>query len=281
MKKKLAFILAVLILVMSFTGCESTEIMSAMRYAYAEKLLDEGDFEKAVSFFELIPDYKDSAERIGEIEYEIMLKNFGDVIDSLGKDTWFFNGGADSILNVLTFNGETASVSQFYYDGNGKHESGTKTYDYVLDKSTITIAMNGAELEIPYKLSGGKITLGNGDYYNIDEVESELQGYWKDRHADYIAAVSMSTESEYNVLIENGKITFESAAKAYKKKGEYYYYGPDSGRYTISETGFENTAPNSFQWGFNVIDGEVVLMHYDRPCVRTNGFPGKKGYSFN
>ncbi len=278
MKKILAIVLAVIILATSLTGCESSEVLSVLRYTYAEKLLEEGDYEKAVSFFELIPDYKDSAKRIEDIKYEIMLSRYGDIIALLEKGTWFFNGGDDAVLNVITFSKNNASVSQYYYDGNGKHDNGTKNYSYILDDSIITVSMNGIDFDIPYKVSGNKISLGKGDYYSIDEIDEKLQGYWKDRHSDYILGIS--TESEYNVLIENGKITFESASKAYNKKDKYYYYGPDSGRYSILKNGFENTAPNSFQWGFNVIDGEVVLMHYDRPCRRTNGFPGKKGYSF-
>lgn len=90
----------------------------------------------------------------------------------------------------------------------------------------------------------------------------------------------MITENQYNIYIEDNKITHENAALAYNTSNDYYYYGPYSGEYKLNFGGFETSVKNGDDFFFNIIDGKVSLLYYDHVCTESDGLPGEDGYTF-
>ena len=74
----------------------------------------------------------------------------------------------------------------------------------------------------------------------------------------------------------------EEAAEAMNgAPGEYYYYGPYEGTYTIGDGTFVTDADHGDRYFFNVYEGEVNVFHYGSEMKRGEGLPGQDGYVFN
>ena len=215
---------------------------------------------------------KSIAEKAGENR-----SAYADVFKAISENTWFFNGGGDTILNHITFKENKASLGQVYFDGNGLHDNGTDECAYVISDETITVSAKGGELSIPYHLSGEEIVLGDGEYFNSVQVEEGLHGYWTcTKHGDL-----SGKGNTYYLLVDHGTLKSESAAEAIDgTDGEYYYYGPDEGSYTLGIGRFITQMRHGNSWFFNIIDGKPVILHYDTVCVPADGFPGRDGYYF-
>ena len=194
--------------------------------------------------------------------------------------TWYFNGGDDTILNSISFSADFATISQVCFDGNGKHDNGSYQYTYTVDPENIVVALSdGSSLTIPYKLVGETISVGNGEYYTIDEVDVAIQGCWNYRDSSVI--LGEKCVSDHSILFENGNVISESASLAFgATNGEYYYYGPYEGTYTLNLGGITTSMYKGNEWFFNIIDGEVVILHYGHVCKPSAGLPGEYGYSF-
>ena len=199
---------------------------------------------------------------------------YADVIQLMTNGIWFFNGGSDAALNMLSFTEDAAVITQFVYDGNGQHTNGVSNFSYLMSDTDITVTLaDGSELVIPYTVDGDIFNLGNGDYLTPAEVDADLQGYWGLRKAD--------NSNEFIYYYDNGTVIYKKASKAQGgSDGEYYYYGPYEGTYTIDENGLTATARNSWQFGFNVIDGKAVMVRCGDVCSPVSGFKGQYGYSF-
>lgn len=255
--------------------------LNACIYQQAEALFAAGSYEEAIEIYESLGNYEDCASKITLAKKELMLQQYGDVIDLLSKDAWFYADTAVNAVNVITFTADGASTKDIYYDGNGKHVTAETPCSYLLDDSAIYVTLpDGTELVIPYAVSGESVTLGAEGFFSIADVEAGLQGYWNSRETTYNPITGFST-SEYNIQLENGTITYEYAAEAYGyTDGTYYYYGPHTGTYTISANGFDTDAKNGFQFGFVITDGQLAMLRYDHICTPGSGLPGQDNYSF-
>ena len=258
----------------------SAENVKECDYQVALGLYEAGNLEAALDAFQKISGYNDVDTRIEEIKKELVKQQYGPVFDALKGNTWFFNGGADTILNGISFEEDTASIAQVYFDGNGKHDNGSTDHPYTVDDQNIIVTLtDGSELKIPYVLSDGKVSLGNSDYYSLQEIDAELQGYWNMRNASTI--LGLKTVTDKNIFIDNGKVISESASLANgSTTGEYYYYGPYQGTYTLNFGGFDTDMSHGNEWFFNIIDGKVTLLNHDHICTPTDKLPGENGYSF-
>ena len=48
----------------------------------------------------------------------------------------------------------------------------------------------------------------------------------------------------------------------------------------MNDEGLTVDASNKWQFGFGIIDGEVVVLRGGETCKRVNGFKGEDGYKF-
>jgi len=258
---------------------DSADMVSDCTYQKAEALYAAGSYEEALALYEGIADYKDTTDKITAAKKEIMFAKYGDVIAALAENYWFFNGGSDAAVNVLGFTEDTASITQVYYDGNGKHTNEPAVFSYIVDDANVIMTLaDGSEMTIAYSMDGGSVKLEDG-YFTLDAVIDGLQGYWNSRESDVI--LGMQTSNDYNVYISGNEIQYEYASKAFGgRNGEYYYYGPHAGTFEVTEYGMDADVRNGMMFGFNIIDGQVVLLRYDNICKPGDGFPGANGYSF-
>ena len=265
MKKSRIIVLVLAVAIMFlFTACNSTD------YKNAVTLLEEGNYAEAITAFEALADYKDSHEKLEEAKSGLMREQ---VVELLSNKTWFFNGGSDSTVNNISFTEEAATIGQTYYDGNGRHDKEDVSCAYTVDSENIVVTLaDGSELKISYTIKDDTINLGNNEYFTAKEVEKGLQGYWGIRYKN---------TNEYIFHYKNGTLTFESAAKALLYDyGSYYYYAPKKGTYVMNDEGLTVDASNKWQFGFGIIDGEVVVLRGGETCKRVNGFKGEDGYKF-
>lgn len=249
---------------------DSAEMVLTCKYAEAKELFEAADYEAAKVLFTELADYEDSAQMIQECEKELMYQTYGDVIAALTTGTWYFNGGSDTVLNSISFTDSEAAIAQVYYDGNGKHDNGSNSYEYVIDDANISLTMaDGSTMDIAYSVDGDKVSLGNGEYLSAEEVDAGLQGFWTLSYNSF-------GKKEYNIHLDNGSVTAESAAGA---AGGYYYYGPYEGTYTINFGGLDTEIMHGGEWFWNIIDGAPTMLHYDRVCSPSDHLPGEDGYS--
>ncbi|MDO4476214.1 MAG: peptidoglycan-binding domain-containing protein [Lachnospiraceae bacterium] len=192
------------------------------------------------------------------------------VAEALQTATWLFNGGENHILNGISFTDTTATIAQVYFDGNGKHESESNAFPYVLDDAGIHLTLlDGSEMEIAYEVKNGQLVLNNGEWKRVDEVKAGLQGNWTAKYS------SSGMTVEHHVVIEGNLFRSENA------NSNYYYYGPYEGNYELNFGGFDAEFMHAGKWFYNIIDGEVTLMYYDHLFERTEeGLKGQNGYSF-
>lgn len=221
------------------------------------------------------PDIVSAAENLSSGE-------FGDVVQLLEKGVWFFNGGSDATVNRLEFKKNRAAICQIYTDGNGQHMGDDTQFSYTLDEENITIQLaDGSELVIPYDIDGGALTIGNNEYLTPEQIEADLQGYWGFREKYTNPLLDTTSEHEYIVYINKGAIKYEYAAKAYGgSNGEYYYYGPHEGTYTVDDRGLTVNVTNNYQFAFNIVDGKAVMVRCGVLMSPATGFKGEYGYSF-
>lgn len=273
MKKKLLAILILCITVFSLTACDSSDYKKAM------SLYESGDYEEAAKMFVELGDYEDSAEMAVKAEEQLMYVTYADVFESLKQETWYFNGGSDTVLNYLTFTDKEATLGQVYFDGNGKHDNGSNACSYIVDDVNVIITMvDGTELVIPYEMKDDIVVLSK-EYLTSSDVKENLKGYWKSHVSSYI--IGMYTETEHNIYIGEDELKSESASLAAGgSNGEYYYYGPYTGTYTLDIGSFETDMKHGGEWFFNIIDGEVRVLHYEDVCTPSDRLPGENGYSF-
>lgn len=207
-----------------------------------------------------------------EILYGEYVEPEVDVEAALQEQTWLFNGGENTILNGISFSDNVATVAQVYFDGNGKHDNDSTACAYKVSEGTITLTMvDGTEMEIPYEVKNGQLCLNNGEWMTISEVKAGLQGNWECRYLDDFTKLSF----EYRATIAGDTFSNENA------NSNGYYFGPYEGAYTLNFGGFDADFMHSRDWYYNIIDGEVVLLHYERILSRAEqGLKGQYGYSF-
>lgn len=254
----------------------SAEMVKACMYKNALVLYKASSFADAYSIFAELGDYEQSENYVAKCVHEINLEQYKDVYSALDGNMWYFNGGSDTILNRISFASDNAKIEQVYFDGNGKHDNGYNTFSFRVDDKSIIVTMKGgSELKISYKLLGSKIKLDNEKYFTIEEIDDGLQGYW------HCSSSLLGLKDENYIYINNGKLTSESACEGYNlKKGQYYYYGPYLGNYTLNFGGFDSDIWDANRWFFNIINGKATLLHYDNVCSPATKLPGKNGYKF-
>lgn len=251
---------------------DSEELCLECDYRKAEEAFSSGDYKTAISIYELNPTYSDSEMKIAQATRKLMYEKYDDVIQLMSEGVWFYNvSGAINAVNRLTFSGEAAQITVFISDGNGVDSDINRTAKFTVDESYITFTDSyDGEISIPYRVENGTLIL-DGGYLTPEEVDADLQGYWRVR--DF--------SSEYIYYFEDGKVSYEYAAESYwGSNGEYFYYGPYEGTYTIDENGLNADVSNNWQFAFNVIDGKAVMVRCGHICSSTSGFKGENGYSF-
>lgn len=282
---------------------DSAEMLLESLYQRAIELMKSDDLEQAITMFEQLSQYKDSESRLKEAKSSLMLSKYKNVLALLAESSpWFYNGGSASLLKGISFSGaETtvdtvsydlsgghrrndvsapgpleAAIDTVLFDGNGAHHQSTETCPIEIDDSQITVFLeNGFTLTIPYTTNGGILRLGDGEYFTFQDVDNGLQGYWSVRETS-----ALGLKSEYNVQIQNGKITMEHANEGFNLAKGRYYFDSDTGTYQLSFGGIKASTNSIWAWYFNIIDGKPVLMHFATVLSSADGLPGKSGYSF-
>lgn len=305
-KNTFALIMAALLMLVLLTGCDSSDYKKAQqlydagsyseaasifealgdyedsaakatesKYQHAEKLYTDGNYAEAIAVYEAIADYEDSAEKIASANKEIMYATYADVFEALKDNVWFYEASSVNAVNVISFIEEKASIKQIYYDGNGPHTTTPNECDYIVDADNIIVTLaDESEMKIAYALDGEEITIGDGEYFTPEQIDEGLQGYWGIK----------KDNNEYIYYFNNGNVKFESAAKANPllgyAAGSYFYYGPHEGTYTIDADGMQADARNSWQFGFSIKNGKVVMNRCGDVLSVYSGFKGEDGYSF-
>lgn len=255
-------------------------MVKTCKYEAAKQLYDSASYEEARQAFFDLGDYENSKEYVDNCDHQIMLQKYADVFKALDGNTWYFNGGAENILNSVTFSGETATISQIYFDGNWKHDNGSNDHKFAMDDKNIIIQMEDeSELKIAYSFSDGKVTLDKKEYLTLEQIDKGIQGYWKVRTST--TALGMVSKHEECIYINNGKLVSENASSAFGgADGEYYYYGPYEGSYKLNLGGFDTEMRHGNEWFYNIIDGKVYVFHGANKCEKTDKLPGENGYDF-
>lgn len=266
MKRFLSLFLAAVLLVGLLAGC------SGSKYEKAVELFKDGKYEEALPIFEELGDYEDSEEKAAYSRLQIA---------NIEDGTWFFEAKSVNAVDVLYFTDGKAYIGQYYYDGNGKHESAATEYEYEVDAEKITIKLDsGKKKEIEYKVNGKELILGNGEYFTPQQVDDGLQGYWGKLESTYIPYIGTS-KSENIYYYHEGTVEFESATLSSRHNDGTYYYTPvESGTYTIDREGLNVDASNTFQFGFVISEGKVVACRCGEILSVYDGFKGQDGYSF-
>ena len=209
------------------------------------------------------------------------MEKYGDVVQKLTDGTWYFNGGSDTVLNSIIFSDNTATISQVYYDGNGKHDGETNEFSYMLDDTSITVTLaDNSQMTIPYTYADGSVVLSPDTYFTEKDIMDGLQGFWT-----LDSRGVMSTRNIYYIHFDGEVVSSEKAASALNGgPGDYYWYGGNgyTGTYHLNFGGIDSEMMHSKEWFFNIVHGEVVLLHYDSVCSRADitKLPGQYGYSF-
>ena len=245
----------------------------------AEEALASGDYETVISLHEAVSGHLESERKIPVAKKTLTDESYSDVINLMTTGVWFYNGGSDSVVNRLTFSDATARIVQIAFDGNIVAVTGDNELPYLVDESNITLTLvDGSEQVIPYTLEDDTLVLDDG-YLTPADIDADLQGYWGVHTRNVVLGIA--TEKECIFHFDNGKVVYEYAVKAYGgRNGEYYYYGPYEGTYTVDERGLKTDAKNSWQFAFNVIDGKAVFTPCGDVCSPVSGFKGENGYRF-
>lgn len=256
-------------------------ISPTISYEKAGLLYSEGNYNEAANLYEQLGDYKDSQEKLADTNHQIMLVTYDNVYKALAEHCWYYEPDTVNSLYRLSFNGERATDDYVFYDGNGINDGFRPSQALVtIDDNFITIAASG-EIEkriIPYTYTNGTLEFGSGEYISPSQVEHDLQGYWTDRSSSF--ALGKLLTNEYNIYIHDGEFEEEHAAEAFNSDG-YYYYGPNTGTYsvgfgTLNVTGFNN----SKYYYFRVSNGKAIPVHYGHDMTQGNGLKGEDGYEF-
>lgn len=200
--------------------------------------------------------------------------------DALVGSKWFSGAETSNTIVIWKFYDESVEKSEYFVDGNGMHDSDKKVASYTIQKDAIKVVFDDEEMIIPYSFEESEITLEKGKYFSPQDVDQAIQGFWTLR--DSLTAFGTTASHEYNVQFENGIMRYEHASEArFGAPGEYYYFGPYEGKYTIGDGKFETDVFNGNEFFFNVYNGKVNLFHYDKKMNRGEKLPGQDGYEFN
>ncbi len=252
------------------------------RYMIALAYYEAGDYKNAIKGFSPLGKYQDAQTLTDKARTELQKIEYSDVISFLVGNLWFIDSKSSNAITSAEFTDEYVSVKHWFYDGDGANYCDDASVRYTISDNTISFTWkwNGIDNEtetIQYIREGSSIKFGEGKMYSVEEVEEALQGYWTLHKYDYI--LGAVTESEYNLLIDDGKMVYEHADVARYFDG-YYYYGPYEGTYKIESTGLVADIYNDSYLGFVIGDDGIVPVLFDHEFVRGDGFPGEDGYSF-
>lgn len=193
---------------------------------------------------------------------------------------WFSAAETSNSVVVWDFYEDSLQCSQYFFDGNGIHDSDKDTAEYEFQKDVIKVTFADDEILIPYTFENNELHLEQGKYFSVQDIEDGIQGCWTSHKKDYI--LGMSTEDEYNIQFDAGTMIHESAGKGIGQlAGSIVYAGPYEGTYTIGDGKFETEVMHGGSFFFNVYDGKVNVFHYGDKMTPSDGLPGKDGYVFD
>lgn len=258
---------------------DSAAMATECTYLQAGSLAESGEYADAIALYETILDHKDSADKLAEAKYALMVQQYGPALEKLTGTEWYYNGGNATTLNQIVFEGAEATISQVEFTGNGRFDNGSSSHSYSMDDKTIYVDLGSKELEIPYQMNDDSFDLGGSDFYTLEEIDAALQGYWKVRSVGEDIWGTL-VNYEHNIYIHEGRLVYEHAAPdALGYAGEYYYYGPYEGSYTLNFGGFDTDMFHGSEWFFNILDGVPTILHYYYIGIPSDGLPGQYGYS--
>ena len=177
--------------------------------------------------------------------------NFEEEKAALVGTKWFSAENTSNSIVVWNFYEESVERAGYFVDGNGMHDSDKEVAEYEIQKDVIKVSFEDEEILIPYTFANGKINLKAGEYFSPEDVDKAIQGCWNLRQSSTFLGITSS--NEYNIQFDNGTMIIEEAAEAINGgPGEYYYYGPYEGTYTIGDGTFETDAKMGDRYFFNV-----------------------------
>ena len=146
----------------------------------------------------------------------------------------------------------------------------------------------GGELKIAYTYEENIFDLTEEGFLTLEEIEADLQGYWI--HTSTLD-LGRNYSSEEIFYFKDGEVKHEKASEAlFGGYGDYYYYGPYKGTYTLDENGLTimsdggNEIRNGIKYvmsaNFGIIDGKAVYMELNDVYTPTDSFKGRKGFVF-
>ncbi|MBE6765140.1 MAG: hypothetical protein E7546_04600 [Ruminococcaceae bacterium] len=270
---------------------DSVKMAKECTYNRGCELISASDFAGASAMFEKISGYRDSDEKFDFCRIEQMYLQYPNVFALLQDKVWYFNYSGESPYSVrsITFTKERAIIKEVIIGGNGREFKHDKKHRFEITDTKIKVRIDDENvLYIPYEINGDTITIGKGGhgYYTPEQIDAAIQGYWRANDSD--AALSLQLfgkvlDGADCVHFNKGSYTLEYASEGYDlPAGRYYYFGPYSGKYTISHGCIEmsNKSHGTDEWFFTVVEGEIALYHYTDRAYKTTGLPGRNGYNF-
>lgn len=282
-KSKLKIIILVIVAIVVIIGVAVGVIMylnsPSYKYGQASKLEQVEQFEEALAIYKEIEEYDDSKEKIKTLTRKIL--HLDEVVKLIDEKVLYYNGGNDTTLCQITFTEQEATIVKVKFDGNGQQKLSTDVYNWDLDTEKIIV---NDELSIEYKVENGNITFEEGKYFTTEQVIKGIQGYWKLRSTTYVLGKFIT--SEYNIYINGDKITAQSATEASYGDADYYYDKPEKKSYSlnigeIKAPNKDGTISGTFMgFSFNIIDGQVKVLHYNKVMERAKSLPNVNSYVF-
>ncbi len=259
----------------------SASMVRACIYGQALDCYEAGEYENTMAILEQIPGYPNADTLSNQALRDLRYQRYPQLMAAVDGGVWYAGGGARTVLNRISLDYRQAQITQVYFDGNGVHTQGTYCYPYEVTDDALLVALPyGEVLTIAYTLTGSELTLGQGEYRTAEQVEQDLQGAWTCRLGS--DDLGFWSESEHNLLIRDGMLTYEHAALGLNlPQGQYYYYGPHQDSFTLGLGVLE--CENQFiatRWYFTIQDGRAVPLYYDHACSPAEGLPGEDGYKF-
>lgn len=195
---------------------------------------------------------------------------------------WYSAMDIPNGIVIWNFFEDSVEKTDYSFDGNWMHKLTTTVADITFQKDVIKVEFEDTTQLIPYMFKNNEILLKEGEFFTPKDIELGIQGCWTVRTSKYDEIFDVNTENEYNIQFDNGIMRNENAAKAILgEPGEYYYYGPNEGKYTIGDGSFETDCKDGDEYFFSVYQGIVRIFHAGNEMKHIEQLPGEMGYVFS
>lgn len=272
-------VVAILVIMGGIVGVITYLNSPSYKYEQASKLEQAEQLEEALAIYKEIEEYDNAKQKIKALTRKVL--HLDEVVKLVDHKVLYYNGGSNTTLCQITFTEQEATIEKVLFNGNGQQKVSTNVYNWDLDTEKIMV---NDELTINYKVENGTITFEEGKYFTTEQVKEKIQGYWKLRKTTYVLGRFITSEN--NIYINGDKITAQNATKAAYGDADYYYNEPEEKTYSLNIGSIEapngdGTVSGTFMgFGFNIIDNEVKVLHYDKTMERADSLPNVNNYVF-